>query len=44
MRGFVYENGQGGLFGDEGNEVSIIQMEFDEKMYPLENVTMSIVK
>ena len=39
MSGFVHEDGQGGLFDDNGNEVSIIQMEVDDEMYPLENVT-----
>ena len=39
MSSFVHEDGQGELFDNNGNDVSIIQMEVDDEMYPLENVT-----
>jgi hypothetical protein len=32
MSAFVYEKGQRGILDDEGNVISIIQMEVDEKI------------
>lgn len=36
---FVHEDGKGKLFDDEGNEVSVVEMEVDQVNYPLGNVT-----
>ena len=37
--GFVHEDGMGGTFDDQGNHISVIQMEVDDEAYPLQNVT-----
>ncbi|KAI8643508.1 hypothetical protein BD408DRAFT_342144, partial [Parasitella parasitica] len=36
--GFVHEDGMGGTFDDQGNEIFVIQMEVDGEAYPFQNV------
>ena len=39
MSQFVYEDGSGNLYNEQGTSVSIIDMEVDEDQYPLANIT-----
>ncbi|KAG1474854.1 hypothetical protein G6F56_000093 [Rhizopus delemar] len=39
MNTFVHGDGQGNVYNDEGMAVTIVEMEVDEEMYPIETVT-----
>lgn len=39
MSKFIYDDGSGKLADEEGNEVYEFDMEIDQEMYPIENVT-----
>lgn len=39
MNQFILEDGKGKMFNEEGNEVSVLQMEVDDPNFPLGDVT-----
>lgn len=39
MTTFLYENGDGKVFDEHGNETCVYQMEIDNEQYPLEQLT-----
>lgn len=39
MNNFVHNDGQGNLYNDQGMAVTVVEMEVDEEIYPIETVT-----
>ncbi|KAG1051388.1 hypothetical protein G6F43_006405 [Rhizopus delemar] len=39
MNQFILEDGKGKMFSEDGNEVSVLQMEVDDPSFPLGDVT-----